>query len=153
MQHSLSTERADQAIHHLTLALKILRLATIRGAVGRGVAQVRQDILTGAAPGPKVSKVVARQLFHTLSDQRAEDMPLPDDLLPVLIETISVRFGGIPNAQVWELVGIAAGRGRNIMWGDSPITWPEYVVLWDASIGPARHVARRPPPFAERIAG
>lgn len=134
----------ERAIRNMGRALLLLREAQRHDIAGRGYAELRRKIADGRIDAKPVPRQIIEDQYAVISAVRRSGMPAPRELVRVMLETACFRWGAVPERVAWRIIGMTAHRGNNIVHRGSPITWPEWCILWDASLGPAHHISSIP---------
>lgn len=140
-RHAATLPRIEQDVRR---AIGLIRKVRLENLKTNTVAKLRRDLAAGRVRIGIKSDVVTAQI-KAANNMQIHDMPAPAMTVRILIETVAQRWNGITLPEAWGLLGIPDSRGARFAKGADEITWPEWCMLWDASIGPADHTARKPP--------
>jgi hypothetical protein len=129
-----------RAIRHVGMAMLLIRIQQKEGQTRRAYASLRKALCDKTRTGDKpIADDFVRAQVDTAKALSPADMPASTPMVRILLETIACRFHGLSEGEAWEMIGITRYRGHNLLWRGASITWPEWVVLVDGSIGPGQY--------------
>jgi hypothetical protein len=103
--------------------------------VGMALMKRRREALNGEHDDHPAMEQ-ARAYHDRILALRISDMPPPPELVMILVEIASQRFGGAPREQVWQRIGVHPDRGRELLLSRKKAQpdWPTWFTLRHAAL-------------------
>jgi len=105
---------------------------------GRSISELRGRIACGTVQLPIIDLRIVTASIDAM-DRVCPAQPAPTPLVRLTLESAAMGMGGVAQAKVWQALGVCPYRGLRLLHSRRiEPTWPEWCMLWDASVGPAR---------------